>query len=53
MNKEDLTDVFMNIPTGKPASITSYFTYVNYTSLNLHQILAFNNKNTAQTGLHL
>ncbi|KAI7866517.1 hypothetical protein BDF14DRAFT_1728070, partial [Spinellus fusiger] len=52
MNQEGLTDVFLNIPTSKTASITSYFTYVNYIFLNFQQILAFNN-NTSETHLDL
>ncbi|KAI7863718.1 hypothetical protein BDF14DRAFT_1841549 [Spinellus fusiger] len=59
MNQEGLTDVFLNIPTSKTASITSYLGYVSYIYiLYLQQPLAFNNNNnnnnnTAETRLHL
>ncbi|KAI7861231.1 hypothetical protein BDF14DRAFT_1872744, partial [Spinellus fusiger] len=54
MNQEGLTDVFLNIPTSKTTSMTSYLCHVSYIFLHLQQILAFNNNNnTAETRFHL
>jgi hypothetical protein len=53
MEREQMTDVFLNTPTTKTASITKYLQHVNYIVWNMDQILEFNNQNTAETRLHL
>ncbi|KAI7903574.1 uncharacterized protein BX663DRAFT_34778 [Cokeromyces recurvatus] len=52
MDKENIKNILLGIPTSKTASISKYLQYVTYVLLHLDRILAFNHFSSAENRFH-
>jgi hypothetical protein len=53
MKDENVSNIFLNMPITKTASLSTYYTYVHYIFRHIDQIFSFNNSRTPTKRLYL
>jgi hypothetical protein len=53
MDKENITDLFLQIPTSKTTTLSDYLLYVTHILKNIKKMFDFNNETTAESRFHL